>query len=547
MIFLHEFFESGILSESEINNKKNELFGSLNHWFRLNYEPQNSNYTFYNTILFHKTHAELPKFFENAYSKNLYEAKDFFKKKLDAANSFEERRAIKKIVKNLFERFLFSTYLLDERLDVHRVFETMNNRGRQLSKLELLKNRIIYLTSSLNIIYEKKLEIRNRINNVWKQIYAYLAKNPKSILRDDAFLKVHGIMYFDHTEASDSEMKEFTESTIETYFSLDLVRNKTENPKFITKYLDSLEKSIKNWYFIKNPSAENSPYSKDIIKWLTKLNRLSPNTFFEPLILAIAEKEFDNNEFVTILKKIEIHEFLVFKLSGARSNKNRVKFYHLASEFYNRSELSIDDICNRIGAKTKEYYNANKFQTHMNTLFKDNKKRNWRDWVGLEYFLWEYEEYLCNLSNNEMLAQWGKQSIDFILPENFSKNGTWGVSFSSVGADKQRRYCYALGNLLLVSKKRTDPESKKIESFEDKKTPQRVGLREIGYSIGSYSEREVARHPDWTPQSIFERSLKLLDFMADRFEIQIDSIRKSLTNVNYEANYVKIEEEEHDF
>jgi uncharacterized protein with ParB-like and HNH nuclease domain len=45
----------------------------------------------------------------------------------------------------------------------------MNNRGKKLSKLELLKNRLMYLSTFLNP--NEAISIKKEINNAWKEVY----------------------------------------------------------------------------------------------------------------------------------------------------------------------------------------------------------------------------------------------------------------------------------------------------------------------------------------------------------------------------------------
>ncbi len=47
---------------------------------------------------------------------------------------------LERLFRSLTQRFVFSVYELVDDLDVFVVFETMNNRGKKLSTLELLKN-----------------------------------------------------------------------------------------------------------------------------------------------------------------------------------------------------------------------------------------------------------------------------------------------------------------------------------------------------------------------------------------------------------------------
>ena len=56
-------------------------------------------------------------------------------------------------------------YYIDNDFNVFVAFETMNNRGKRLSNLELLKNRLIYLSTIFSDEEDNKKAIRKNINN----------------------------------------------------------------------------------------------------------------------------------------------------------------------------------------------------------------------------------------------------------------------------------------------------------------------------------------------------------------------------------------------
>ncbi len=126
------------------------------------------------------THLE-----ETLYTSNLKKAKEFFKTRISKLKNSELQLLAKKISTGL--RFNF--YEIDDELDVFVTFETMNNRGKQLSKLELLKNRLIYLSTLLKDDEDDKRKLRKDINEAWKTVYKYLGKNEKKLLDDDSFFR----------------------------------------------------------------------------------------------------------------------------------------------------------------------------------------------------------------------------------------------------------------------------------------------------------------------------------------------------------------------
>ena len=73
-------------------------------------------------------------------------AKKYFAKKLKVLNKESKESIFDKVV----NRLKFNYYEIDDSLDVYVTFETMNNRGKSLSHLELLKNLLIYLSTLLH-------------------------------------------------------------------------------------------------------------------------------------------------------------------------------------------------------------------------------------------------------------------------------------------------------------------------------------------------------------------------------------------------------------
>ena len=109
----------------------------------------------------------------------------------------------------------------------------MNNRGKPLSTLELLKNRLIYLSTMLE---DKEIidRLRNEINEAWKTIYEYLGKNKENKLKDDDFLRDHWIMYFTYDR---NESKSYAKYLLNEKFTIKNFLNQSIDFKEIQKYI----------------------------------------------------------------------------------------------------------------------------------------------------------------------------------------------------------------------------------------------------------------------------------------------------------------------
>ena len=83
---------------------------------------------------------------ETYYTKNLKFAKEFFH---DAITKFFEQKGkdgLSELYQKLTLHLMFNIHEIEDDYDVFVAFETMNNRGKRLTNLELLKNRLIYFT-----------------------------------------------------------------------------------------------------------------------------------------------------------------------------------------------------------------------------------------------------------------------------------------------------------------------------------------------------------------------------------------------------------------
>lgn len=132
----------------------------------------------------------------------------------------------------------------------------MNNRGKDLSHLELLKNRLIYLTTLLREDDETKGRLRRDINETWKTIYEYLGKNKENPLDDDVFLFNHWIMYYTYDRSQSDVYADFL---LKKTFTSKNVISEHISIKDIKDYIDSLAKCVKQWFFIYN--IQYSSYS----------------------------------------------------------------------------------------------------------------------------------------------------------------------------------------------------------------------------------------------------------------------------------------------
>lgn len=473
--------------------------------FIFGYENDNPSDEFFKTRILNKESSTADKQPEETlYTLNLKRAKEFFAGKIRNESELSQI----KILEDVLSRFKFNLYKIDSQLDIFITFETMNNRGKPLSTLELLKNRLIYLTTILN--NDGYNALRDEINEAWKTIYEYLGKNKDNKLSDDDFLKNHWIMFFKYNRERGKAYEHFL---LNEYFT---PKNKSLTLEDIKTYIGSIQESAKKWFFIHNPEYDkNMP--AETKKCLLRLNRLG-FLFSKPLIMATLINGGAEQSINDLLKEIERFVFLIFGISQARSGTENSNIYLIANKLYHK-EISIDEVNKKIeelitGGERKGLLDIDAFVKYIDRNF-DQKKDGFYGWTYLKYFLYEYEGYAQEKAKDNAKLLWiyvkKEESIEHIFPQTPDKE-CWIKNFGQFNDYQKYILTHSLGNLLLISPRKNS--SVQNDCFLNKSDK---------YSTGSFSEIEVCKkYKQWTAQEIIDRGMELLNFLEQNWNITIN-------------------------
>ena len=138
---------------------------------------------------------------ENSHQRNLGNALGFFQSKVERLDADQRR----KIADAVMSQLTFDFRILGSEYSAGMVFETMNNRGKPLTLLEKLKNRLMYLVNTLSangdeeaaeVLEDEKAALGDEINEAWGRIYRLLASNPQvEPLDEDEYVAAHLSVY----------------------------------------------------------------------------------------------------------------------------------------------------------------------------------------------------------------------------------------------------------------------------------------------------------------------------------------------------------------
>ena len=524
--------------------KRKYLFDSkdegVSRSYIFGYEKDNPSYEYLKTRIFLEKSPNSHNAQETIYTHNLEHAKDFFSRKLSDL-TFDE---VEKIYTKVTQHLLFNIYAISNDIDVFVAFETMNNRGKELSHLELLKNRLIYLSTKFDVEDYERAELRRLINDSWKSIYHYLGKNKKKPLNDDLFLENHFLLYFgdilsdnieDHYRIRHIHWRyrlHFKDYLLESKFTAKNI-NATDKSKLtpaeIKRYAESLRESVEAWYQILNPLDSN--YTADEKFWLEKLCRqgIVP---VAPLIMVFFQQESKATLRVKLLQKIERFDFFVYLVRHQHyMDFDSHMFLELSSKLTKKEITPTQTI-----EELEEKLDRTKKDKKLLAVIKDSfKQSGFYQWRGIKYFLYEYDLHLKSKSKtsrdkivweNFIDEPSDHHTVEHIYPQR-PRKACWTEMYNNYSAKEKRVLRHSLGNLVPLSRA-------KNSSFQNSCFDIKLGSEDnkVGFRYGSYAENEIACKTSWSATDILERGLRLLSFMEERWGINLGDNNEKIKFLN---------------
>lgn len=476
--------------------------------YKFSYSSTDKNYNFILHTIFEDKKIVLQANYQNHYTKNLSEAKTFFKTKIGALTHEQKEILFKKLTTSL----QFDIRTIEKDLDVQAVFETMNNRGKPLSTLEKLKNRLIYLTEKLNATTEDKSSLRKKINEAWGKVYSCLAQNPTHILDEDVFLSAHLSLYRKPKESTFSE-KVAEEKVFQMFCNksekYDLeesgtTKEETISYKKIEDYILKLSELAPIWYEINNSNSK-------LIKKILVLNGSKEIKIF---LVAILNLTKDEKQITSIFSNLEKILF-----------RNRVPGIGVMDErtiaSWGRDIYNNEDDFDGTLQKTEDLINISVSVPNIIQAFKylftyERGAKGFHRWGNLKYFLFEYEELLklkAQETNDKVtLDDFNETTIEHIIPQHFWDNWQDEVINVTNGLEEDEKIeqtrkvlLNTLGNLTIL--KNGKNSSLGNRGWTEKKER---------FRTGSYNEIAISKHDNWTKQKIAERGVEMLQFFQTK-------------------------------
>ena len=534
LILLFELYKK--LNDKKIYNQYIKEKGK-NAVYKFSYGTENGDYNYF----LQKEIFEDPNSIckgKSVYTNNLREAKQFFCDKLAPLTPKQARRIFSKVTTAL----MFDIKIIDDSFDVQAVFETMNNRGKPLTILEKLKNRLLFLNSKLtNCDNEQLAKI---INDCWGLIYNSLGQNETSMLDEDEFLSSHLTLIRTPADYSfstqDAERKVFEMfCSRASQYRLSYTRDQSESSKKeevvsfdkIKKYAIDLANYVPYWFTVNCPDIKNT-VELELYK-IQCLNGSKEMRLFLAQLLALQKDEPE--EFNRCLKNVEKILFRnrlpIPSIMDERSFATRARDLHIG-------DIKLEELNNELEAILAQTIECSSLIGGFKWLFTYVRGNvGYHRWNGLKYFLFEFEEHIHqqDYSNDFAIISWDKffeTSIEHIMPKTYQDywSDTMSNYLSQKSFSEEERYVAiktllnSLGNLTII-------RDKKNSSLGNNPWETKVKA----YANGSFSERQISSKTEWHPwsaESILNRGKVLLKYLIDYLDVVIIAEEKKET---YEA------------
>lgn len=325
---------------------------------------------------------------------NLFDAKDQIEKWLQSKPNTLTIR----LLHIMESRLGLLVYNPSGNAEVGVMFEVINNRGKQLSQLEKVKNYLIYVATKLGAS-----ATRNMVNTRWSAILKNLnAAGFTSDSQEDSFLRAAAVLHYSLNKKDSGKSYDVLRSKflkIATIVSDEASR--TEAIRQIESFVELLDE-VAFWHSVIY-GGNREKLDKDFSEVIERIYAQQQHANIMPLLMAVLIKDSHNR-----LRLLEIIEKVNFRVYVARAVTDRTdsgqgRLFSLAADYYheridgigkNHSQIDLDKRLEvelvRFGV-TRAPDDALK-----QSLFLDSSDNyfDFYSWRGLKYFLISYEASL---------------------------------------------------------------------------------------------------------------------------------------------------------
>jgi len=443
--------------------------------------------------------------------KRLKNAKEFFNHKLNEKENELDKENFKIFLLEIFEKIKsleIIQYAVKEESDAILIFQTVNDRGIPLSKLEKTKSFLMHMAYLSNPDeYSPYLEKLNKIfSNIYKDIEEIKSTEYGKILdqlniEEESIQRYHYIFFEDYQKNIYSAyFKNFKENITNLY--------RKDDPKLkqtIMNYAEDLECAFSALKEIS--TYKDNDEIKELLDRIFYLGRIAN---FLPILITFWIKIKEKDFIKKLLQIIEIFSFRVYGIGKRRSYTAESALYRLAHQFY-KNILERVSLFEQILDTILRYEGDSNFKKNLDNDFYNRISRK-----DITYLLFEYEKQLRIESGEPFEIK-----INQYYSDDFDIEHIWAQNPRNLDEDQEdihKDIVNKIGNLTIAP----DGWNKKWQnsSFEEKVPDYEKSILRM--------QRNLSRYKEWDASSIELRNDLLKEFCLDRWNVNALKKRKGI-------------------
>lgn len=315
--------------------------------------------------------------------------------------------SIEQILNILENRLGFLVYSPVEDAETGIMFEVINNRGKQLSELEKVKNYLIYCSIKLSA-----LSLRDEITEHWSDILQSLNKAKKtSPAEESSFLRYCLVVFLKMNKTDSQYGYDVLKNRIKIDQCLQSNEKKNQTITKLQEFIQFLKLAAKWYEHLYAPNYVG--LDKTIKPLIENIRAQNVHASIMPLFLAMVLKNKGKGEILERhLQLLEKLNFRVYIANGMtfRKDTGQGDLYQFASKYYygnllnyynSEDDRAIGNITLINDDQVLEYLLVDFTQRHAHdgwfeeSFRLDNKSPfDFYNWRGIRYFLMNYESSL---------------------------------------------------------------------------------------------------------------------------------------------------------